>query len=105
MGKKVEKEYDPRLVKYFDGLRGNYLLEIIAPGTRTKADFRVQINVYEVVKREKGIVTLHDRGHVKVSHQKLKSLDVPEFFAKMGEETQEYIQRLEKRLVDNTQPK
>lgn len=96
LGKKVEREIDPFLREIFDKYRNSYLFEIEAPGTRTEADFRVQVNIYSKEWLGNGNYLARRVGYVKVSQPKLKTLDVPMFFEKAAREIDEYIGRLEK---------
>ena len=92
VGKEVEERFDAELISCFDKLCENYLLEIVAPGSRTEADFRVQINIYEKRTNPDGTVSVKGIGYVKVDESRLESLAVPEFFLKIGRSVKGYIQ-------------
>lgn len=103
IGKKVEKNFDHELNKCWEIGGEKYHFELVAPGTRTEADFRIQINVYKVAKRGKNKdVHLEFLNYIKVDISKLKSLDVPKFFLKIGNEIKEYVDRRENRPATST---
>ncbi|MBI4983515.1 hypothetical protein HZC32_02625, partial [Candidatus Woesearchaeota archaeon] len=79
-GREVEREFDPEFDRFYRETAGKYLFEMVAPGSRTEADFRIQINVYEKVRDQRNTILLKKMGYVKVDRERLESLEVPKFF-------------------------
>ncbi len=92
--KLVEEQIDPEARGYFDKFEANdFLLEIVAPGTRTDADFCVQVNVYRKVKYDKkGMILIEQvRGYQKVEINLIDSIGVPMFFLEIGKLVNHFI--------------
>ncbi len=77
---KINKEFSDYLEKVGKDPR-NFMCQLGGLGSRTEADFRVQLNIYKILRREKGQILL-DRGndYKKIDIYRLEDLTVPQYF-------------------------
>ncbi|MBS3094912.1 hypothetical protein J4474_04560 [Candidatus Pacearchaeota archaeon] len=96
--RRFEDGLNEKLREVWDGDvngRSKYLFAVSAPGTRVESDFRVQIDVYEIISRNADrTMTIRSNHYEKIDEGRLKSLAIPKFFLKMGQQLKEYIGQL-----------